>query len=251
MITAAIITKNEDANIERCLKSLGWVNEILIVDSGSIDNTLKICESYNCRIIKSDWLGFGKTKKFAVDSANNDWILSIDADEEISPALMDSIKNIDLSNIDLAFKIKRISYYLGGRVLYSGWQNDYPIRFFNRKTANFNNKPVHEKVEINSDKVIEIKSPIFHYPYKNISEHIEKINSYTTLSSNMLFKEGKKVFLIYPFLACFLKFIKVYFFRFGFLDGYRGIILCSLSAFYVYLKYIKLWSLDKDEDSSY
>ena len=132
-ISAVIITKDEEKNIERCLKSLDWVDEIVVVDSGSTDKTIEICKKYNCTIVYSDWLGFGRTKKLAVNTASNDWILSIDSDEEVTPELRNKIKEI-LTNPEFeAYRVKRKSFYLGKMINHCGWGSDYPLRLFNRK----------------------------------------------------------------------------------------------------------------------
>jgi len=246
MITVSIITKNEERNIERCLNSVGWADEIIIVDSGSSDQTLDICKKYQCKIIHTEWLGFGLTKKIGVLHSKNDWILSIDADEVVSIELANKIQDIILSSSNQCFRIKRNSFYLGKEIKYSGWQNDYPIRLFNKKFANFNEKKVHEKV-VCSKSAIKVNLPIFHYPFNSIEQHIKKIDLYSSLGAQELLEHGKKVSFFYPFFSFMAKFIKVYFIRLGFLDGKEGFILAVLSSFYSFLKYIKLWTLIKEE----
>ena len=132
-LSISIITKNEASNIKRCLESVKWADEIIVVDSGSTDGTLEICKNYHCKIIETEWLGFGRTKQIGVNAAMNDWILSIDADEEVSVNLKDEILELVQSTQFHAFNIKRVSYYLKKRIQYSGWQTDYPLRLFNKK----------------------------------------------------------------------------------------------------------------------
>ena len=151
MLSVSIITKNEEDNIERCLDSVKWANEIIIVDSGSTDHTLEICKSYNCKIIETEWLGFGLTKQIGVNAATNNWILSIDADEEVTSELKNKILELVQSTTFHAFNIKRVSYYLKKRIQYSGWQTDRPLRLFNKQYGNFNDASVHESVVINSN----------------------------------------------------------------------------------------------------
>jgi len=244
MISAAIITKNEEHNIKRCLESLQWADEIIIVDSGSTDQTLTICNNYNCKIIQTEWLGFGRTKQLAVNSTSHDWVLSIDADEVITPELQSAITTlIQESTKADGYYIKRDSYYLQRKIKYSGWQSDYPLRLFNKQHGQFNDAPVHESVEMQSDNLSTIQAPLLHYPHPTITHHIQKINLYSTLGAEKLYKKGKRTSLPYALLSGGVKFIKMYLFKRGFLDGKEGLILALLSGFYSTLKYMKLWSL--------
>ena len=243
MISVSIITKDEEANIQKCLESVKWADEIIIVDSGSTDQTLTICQSYNCKIIETEWLGFGQTKQLGVHAATNDWILSIDADETVSNELkVQILASIKVAEF-YAFNIKRISYYLEKRIKYSGWQTDYPLRLFNKKYGNFNNANVHEAVVMEKGVASIIQAPLYHYPYQSISSHINKINLYTQLGAEKLFSQNKKSTLIYALLSGLVKFLKMYLIKKGFLDGKEGLVLATLSGFSSTLKYIKLWSL--------
>ena len=244
-VSVTIITKNEEANIERCLKSLNWADEIVVVDSGSEDDTVEICKKYNCNIIETEWQGFGRTKKFAADSAKYDWIFSIDADEEATPELTDEIKQI-LQNPKLnGYRIKRKSFYLGRMINHCGWSNDYPFRLFNRKFGNFNEKEVHESVKLKGE-VGKIESPILHYTYPTIALHIEKTNRYSSLQAIEMKEREKEYSILSALLLGIYKFINMYFIRLGFLDGKEGFMLCSIASFGVYLKYIKLRELNKN-----
>jgi len=245
MISAAIITKNEENNIERCLESLSWVDEIIIIDSGSTDNTLNVCKNYNCSITSSKWLGFGKTKQLAVSKTSHNWVLSIDADEEVSRELASKIKLLLKSNDFFGYQIRRKSFYLGKKINFSGWQNDYPLRLFNKNFGNFNDNPVHEKVQLKTENISIIEEPLIHYPYPNLESHIAKINSYTSIAAENLHNQNRKTFLIVPPLAGFFKFVKTYFLKLGFLDGKIGLVLAIMSSWYVFLKYLKLWLLQR------
>ena len=236
-ISATIITFNEEANIEKCLKSLSWIDEIVVVDSFSTDKTVEICEKYNCKVIQTEWKGFGITKKYAVDSASNDWILSIDADEEVTTQLREKIKNILIDPEYFAYKIKRRSHYLGKEIKHCGWDRDFPLRLFNRQFANFNNKDVHESVVMGGKKG-RIHEAFFHYTYPTISSHIAKMNRYTDLAAS---NSDKNYSLLASIFFGINKFLKMYFLQKGFLDGKTGFVLCVNSGFGVYLKYIKAW----------
>jgi glycosyltransferase involved in cell wall biosynthesis len=237
-VTATIITKNEEANIERCLKSLDWVDEIVILDSGSTDRTLEICSRYDTKIIKTEWLGFGKTKKAVVNEASNNWIFSIDADEEVSSELKNKVKSILSQPSHAGYKIKRHSYFLGKRIKYCGWSSDYPLRLFDRTKGNFNEKEVHESVEVQGS-VITIIEPLNHYTYPTIGIQITKLNRYSDLQAGELIAAGKRYSVFTALFFAIIKFKTMYFLRLGFLDGKAGFLLCWNTAFSVYLKYVK------------
>lgn len=238
-LSAVIITLNEARNIERCLKSIDWADEILVADTGSTDQTVDVCKQLGARVIETDWLGFGPTKRWAVEKASYDWILSIDADEEVTPELRERIERIlDDANPAVAYRIKRISYYLGKRIRFCGWQRDYPLRLFNRKYGNFNLKTVHESVEFNGT-VERIDEPINHYTYPTISDHIRKMNTYTSLAGESTGQA--RCSLPGALLRALFRFFRMYLLHLGFLDGKVGFLLCLNSAFGIYLKYIKRW----------
>jgi len=247
MISASIITKNEEPNIERCLKSISWADEIVIVDSGSTDNTIDICNKFHCKIIETDWLGFGKTKQLGVNSCSHPWILSIDADEEVTPQLKDAIllKTQTITSKTVAYKIKRESYYLNKKIHYSGWNNDYPLRLFMKNSGQFNDAAVHESVIILNGTISTITAPLLHYPYPTIHKHLEKINQYSSLGAESHLHKNKHSSLLYALLSGTVKFLKMYIVKRGFLDGKEGAILAILSGFGSFTKYAKLWSLKK------
>lgn len=239
-LSVTIITKNEEHNIERCLKSVQWADEIVVVDDGSTDRTPEICRRYTSKVIHSEWLGFGLLKRLAVDSATHDWIFSIDSDEEVSEALRLKIQNILKNPEYQGYRIKRVSFYLGKRIRFCGWQRDYQLRLFNRRYGNFNEKIVHESVRITGE-VGKIEAPIFHYTYPTIHSHIERMNWYADLGLEKLITNKKSSSIAGAVVRGIAKFIKMYFFQRGFLDGKVGFVLCCNSAFGVYLKYMKLW----------
>ena len=182
-ISATIVTLNEERNIERCLKSIQWADEIVVVDSGSTDRTLAICGEYGCRIIETEWLGYARTKQLAVDAAANDWIFSIDADEAATPQLaarvMDVVKNPGRVK---GFRINRQSFYLGKKIRHSGWRRDYPLRLFHRNFGRFNLKPVHEGVEVNGE-VGQLQQVLYHYTFPTLATHVRKIELYSELGA--------------------------------------------------------------------
>jgi glycosyltransferase involved in cell wall biosynthesis len=239
-ISITIITYNEERNIDRCLNSVQWADEIIVVDSGSTDRTLAICQKYHCKVINQPWSGFGAMKHFAVNTATHDWIFAIDADEKVTDELKSIIQQIIIQPQYTGYRVKRISYYLDKKIRYSGWNHDHPIRLFNRRYGNFNDKPIHESVKIRG-KIGKIESPLLHYPYPTITSHLQKMNYYADLSAEWLARNGKSCSIFMAIISGIIKFLKMYFLQMGFLDGKYGLILARNSAFGVYLKYVKLW----------
>jgi glycosyltransferase involved in cell wall biosynthesis len=241
-VSAVIITKNNEQTIQDCLTSILWADEIVIVDSGSTDKTIEICKSFNCKIVSTPWLGFGKTKQLAVNNASNEWIFSIDSDEVCSPALRDKIMSV-LENSEYdGYTIKRTTFYLGKPIKYCGWQRDFPLRLFNKEKGTFNERPIHEYVELNGS-IGRINSILYHYSFPTLSSHFQKMDSYTDLSAEEAYSEGKKSSIVAAVLNGVFKFIKMYFLKLGLLDGTAGFVLCKNSAFGVYLKHLKIYEL--------
>jgi len=236
-ISAVIITKNEKSNIERCLKSVQWADEIIVLDNNSSDNTAQLAKNMGANIhINPKWQGFGLAKKLAVSKAKHKWIFSIDADEEVTPELKNEILKTLENPEYMIYNVKRKSFYLGKLINYCGWNKDYPKRLFNRNFADFNEKNVHESV-VSESELGTIQSPLMHYTYPTIASHIDKINNYTNLSAT----NNKKSSLCLSIFSGLLKFIKMYFFQLGILDGKHGFILSLLSSFGVTIKYLKIY----------
>ena len=260
-ISIIIVCKNEAHNIRRCLESVKWADEIVIFDTGSTDETLQICREYGCTIYNADkWEGFGHAKHSAVNYAKNDWVFSIDADEEMSIELQERMKSwewgvgsgelnsqLPTPNSQLppnGYNIKRVSFYMGKKIRFSGWQSDTPLKFFNKTKGNFNQKIVHESVQIEGKKG-KINEVLYHYTYPFIKTHITKMMFYSELGAEQDFQKGKKSDICKAIFSGLYKFIRMYLLKLGFLDGKAGLILAVNSAFGAYLKYIYLWEKTK------
>ena len=246
-ISAVIITKDEEGNIGGCLESLNWVDEIVVVDSGSSDGTLGIAQAYGARVIETPWLGFGKTKQLAVDSATHDWVLSIDADEVVTERLRDDIEAVLVNPIKQGYRISRLSFYLGRAIHFSGWRSDAPLRLFDRRSGRFNEKVVHESVEMDA-KPGHIKAQMLHYTFPTIAVHLSKIDAYSILGAQVMHAKGKKMGLLSACVHGVVKFFKMYLLKLGFLDGKEGFLLSTISSFGVSLKYFRLWELNRTGD---
>lgn len=237
-ISVAVITKNEETNISRMITSCNSFNEIVIVDSGSDDSTVETAISLGARCIKSWWRGFGAQKQFAVESCSNDWVLSLDADEELSDALSQEIKRLSLDDFTLAFEFKRVSYFLGKPVRFSGWQNDYVVRLFNRKKAHFSNDLVHEKITGYENKIRLARGIIYHYSYRSKDDVDRKIQLYGELGAQKLLETGVKPTGLYLAHAkSIFAFVRTFILRLGFLDGKTGFQIANMNREVTLKKY--------------
>ncbi|MCB9026028.1 MAG: glycosyltransferase family 2 protein [Bdellovibrionaceae bacterium] len=248
-ISAVIITKNEELNIERCIQSLiRVVDEIIIVDSYSTDNTPKICQKYpQVRFFQTDWKGFSETKNYGNQLASFEFILSLDADEELSTMLQDEILNIkNQLKENEAYYINRITNYCGKWIYHSGWLPDYQLRLFPKKDSHWNKAQVHEHIEFTNEMTIKKLSGLLnHYSYYTINEHIDRMKSYTSLGAEKVLAKNENFLLIKATVNPFLRFFKSYFLKLGILDGAYGFAISIMASFTVFLKYFKAWQSRK------
>ena len=243
-ISAVIICKNEQDNIERCLKSLNWVDEIVVYDSGSTDNTINIAQKLGAKVHQGPWLGFGPSKHEATKRASHDWILSLDADEEVSDHLRQEIQvKLATLDADYIYKIPRVSFYLGRWIRHGGWYPDYQIRLFNRTTHQWNNAEIHERVvplKGNLEHIAELENDLQHYVFKNIEHQVQTNNRYSSLQAQAMYKNKKSFSYFHLFTKPYVKFIECYFVKLGFLDGWAGYAIARNAAYSALLKWLKL-----------
>jgi glycosyltransferase involved in cell wall biosynthesis len=242
MLSVIIITKNEEYHIAKCLESVKWVDEIIVLDSGSADKTVSICRQFTPNVFETDWQGFGVQKQRALNKATGDWVLSIDADETISPELRAEIENAIKQNQHDAFLLPRLSSYCGKLIKHGGWYPDYILRLFRRDLGRFSDAIVHEIVIVNG-KMGKLNSPILHDSYKDLAEVLRKMDSYSTLGAKLLFEKGVKSSISKSVLKGLWTFFRAYILRLGFLDGSNGLMLAIYSGETTYYKYLKLWEL--------
>lgn len=241
-LSVIAITKNEESHISKCLESVKWADEIIVLDSGSADKTVEICKQFTPHVFETDWQGFGIQKQRALEKATGDWVLSIDADEIISPELRAEIENAIRQNQFDAFLLPRLSSYCGKFIKHSGWYPDDILRLFCRETGRFTDDIIHEHAVVEG-KIGKLTTPILHESYRDLSEVLEKINSYSTLQAQKLFARGAASSLSKAIFRALWKFIQTYFVKAGFLDGKHGLMLAISSAEGVYYKYLKLLEL--------
>lgn len=247
-LTVAIITFNEEKNLERTLNSVkNFADEIVIVDSGSQDRTQEIAEKFNAKFYYQKWLGYGPQRNKAINLSSNEWILNIDADEEISEELSKKIIEIKNSknNTYQIYEINFLSVCFSKKIKYGGWSNTYRIRLFKKNSGLFNENNVHEEF-ITDFKIGRIKEYIYHHSYSSLEDYFQKFNKYTTLGAIEYYKKNKKANIFSITLNPLFKFIRMYIFRLGFLDGIEGFVLAVSSAAYTMVKYYKLKEIYKN-----
>lgn len=244
-LSVIIIVKNEEHDIRSCLESVTWADEIIVLDSGSVDNTLSIAKEYTDNIyISTDWQGFGVQKNRALVHASCDWVLSLDADEHVSDALHQEIANAIQSGSPFIYKLPRLSSYCGKFIRHSGWWPDYVTRLFKRGKASFSNDLVHERLVFQGE-AAKLTAPLLHVTYKDLDEVISKINQYSTLGARNSYQKGKNGGLTSAIAHGLWAFVRTYIFRAGFLDGAEGLMLAISNAEVTYYRYLKLLYLSK------
>jgi glycosyltransferase involved in cell wall biosynthesis len=238
-ISVVIITKNEAHIIANTLQSLQPVtNDIVIVDSGSTDETVAICKKMNATVIETDWGGYGINKNKGIELAKHDWILSLDADEAIDAELQQSLLQLALANDDEVFNIRFKNFFCNKWIRFGEWGFDWHIRLFNRKKVHWNNVAVHENLVFPGDVIVtKLKGNILHYTVQNRKEYNAKTDYYARMNAKKYVEAGKKPNFFKQYLSPAFSFIQHYIFRLGFLDGAAGFIIAKTTARYTFLKY--------------
>jgi len=269
-LSVTIITKNEAAHIVDCIRSVAFADEVIVLDSGSTDDTCALAEQAGAKVFQStDWPGFGPQKNRALDYAQGDWVLSLDADERISPELAQQIVQVVRRDAQPtadqaaapttemaqggahsaaavgAYELSRLSCYGGRWMRHSGWHPDFVLRLFRRTQGRFSDDLVHESVQYQGP-VGRLEGVIYHYPYDSLSTHIKKQDHYSTAAAQSLYARGRKISVLGIVLKMFWTFVRVYIIRRGFLDGKQGLILAMMAATGNMYRYSKLWFLQRD-----
>jgi glycosyltransferase involved in cell wall biosynthesis len=240
-VSAIIITKNAGGTLRRCLESLEWTDEIIVVDSGSTDGTVAIAREVGANVhVTADWPGYGPQKNRALQHATGDWVLSIDADEWVTPAALDEMQRV-LAAPDArpAYAIPRRSSFCGRVMKHSGWWPDYVVRLFRRGAARFSDDLAHERLVVDGA-IGKLKEPLMHEAIVDLDQMLRKMNGYSTASALMLSRRGKRATLAGAVLHGWWAFMRTYFLRLGVLDGREGFMLAVANAEGSYYRYVKL-----------
>ncbi len=239
-VSVIVITKNAAGHVERALRSVSWADERIVVDSGSTDDTVARARPLATHVETREWPGYGAQKNHAAALATHDWVLSLDADEAITPALRDEIARLPRNPGPAAFRMPRVTWYLGRWIRSTDWYPDRAVRLYDRRRARWDDRPVHEGLLVDGA-TADLTGEIEHRPYADVAEHLARMNHYTTLAAAQMNADGRDArawhLVVHPPAA----FVRNYVARGGFRDGVPGLIVSMLGAVYVLLKYVKLW----------
>lgn len=241
-LSVVIITLNEEKNIERCIRSVqGVADEIVVVDSHSSDSTITIAEQLGARIVSQHFLGHLEQKNFATEQAKHDWVLSIDADEELSTELHEEIKKTKENPLASAYHFNRLNNYCGHWIRHGSWYPDRKIRLYNRNAGMWKGENPHDRWMLNNenDRPGMLKGDLLHYSYSSISDHLKKIEKYSDIAARQKVNKGQDCSILKIWLGPKWKFVKDYIIKLGFLDGYWGFLVCKLSSMENMAKYAK------------
>jgi glycosyltransferase involved in cell wall biosynthesis len=248
-LSVTIITRNEEAQIGDCLESVRWVDEIIVVDTGSADRTLEICRKYTAHVHSRPWEGYAPTKNAALDLATGDWILSLDADERVSMGLRAEIAALQqqpLATLADGFAMPRRNYLWGRWLRYGGLYPDYQVRLFKRGKGSFKARRVHESIAIDG-RVEHLHHPVDHYSYQGVSDINQRLERYSDLASLDLRDQGRSFHVIALILRPVGRFLRDYVLKQGFRDGIPGLIMAVSYAYSVFAREAKLWELTRSD----
>lgn len=250
-LSCFVIACNEADRIKRCLESLsGWVDQLIVLDSGSTDGTVEIAEAYADEVIKTDWPGFGAQRNRALGYCEHDWVLNIDADEVVTPELKSEIIEI-LSKPSLDATLIKVPWhtYFLGRLLKRGRYSTPQGKLFYKPGASFKDASVHETLQMPEEKVVTLKGALIHYSWRNYQHAVDKHLQYACLGAKDKYKRGKRTSLAFACLRFFTDFVQQFFFRLGLLDGKQGFMMAIILAQYGFNKYAALWALQQEPAS--
>lgn len=243
-LSVTIITRNEASNIRDCVKSVGWADEVVVVDQFSEDGTADMARDLGARVFTEPWHGFARQKNLAIERALGPWILSLDADERVSPQLREEIATALGQNRDIrGYFISRRNFFLGKWIRHGGWFPDYTLRLFRKGFAKFQERDVHERVVV-TGRTEHLRHSIDHYTYRSVSDYVQRMDRYSRLAAREIAKRGMGFSWTRSTLRPLFTFLKMYVLKRGFLDGREGFFLATSYAYYTFLKYWRVLEED-------
>jgi glycosyltransferase involved in cell wall biosynthesis len=244
-ISLIVIARNEEANIGRCLASAApVVSRMIVVDAHSDDRTVEVARTYTPDVFVRDWAGYAAQKQWALEQCDTEWVLWMDADEEMSSALRDEIRALDFAADGYA--VPRRVYYLGQWIRHCGWYPDHVTRLFRRERGRFADMLVHEHVELEG-RVERLRGDLYHYTYRDIAHHLAKMNEFTTLAAQQMHRQGRRVSAAGMLAHTIGAFVSMYLVKSGYRDRAAGLVVSVLGSYYVFLKYAKLLEMQRAE----
>jgi glycosyltransferase involved in cell wall biosynthesis len=248
-VTATLITLNESANLEAALESVRWADEIIVVDAESTDDTVAIARRYTDRVFVRPWPGYIAQKNFAASQASHDWIFSLDADERVTPELAAEIKALVAAGPPCpGYRMPRVSHYLGRWLRSTDWYPDYQMRLYDRRRAKWAGRYVHESIQAVGDPG-RLRAELQHHPYRDVSHHLRTIDRYSSLAAQQMVEDGRRTGPFRIVLHADAAFLRNYLLRGGIMDGAAGLIVSLLNSYYVAMKFVKLWEMEKKPEA--
>lgn len=239
--SVVVITLDEEAHIRRCLESVAWADEVVVVDAESRDKTVQIAREFTDRVLSRPWPGFAAQKNFALEQSTGEWILSLDADEEVTPELRDEIAAVVRdAGAGAGYAVRRRNIFLGQWIRHGGFWPDWQLRLFRRGRGRFGERAVHESVRVDGP-VGRLSGHLVHRSYEGVADFVERANRYSTLAAEEAVREGRRGRARELVLRPLARFVSMYLLKRGFLDGRRGLLLAALYAYYVFMRSAKIW----------
>jgi hypothetical protein len=243
-LSLVVITRNAEKDLARCLQSVKFASDIVVLDCGSQDRTQEIAKQNGARVFVEEWRGFGPQRRRVTELAKHDWVLTLDADEALSPESQAELQELLQSEpSEPAYRFPRLSFHMGRWIRHGGWYPDWQIRLYDRRRANWDTALIHEKVQ--AERVGTMEKPIQHWVFSSLTHQIETNNRYSGLGAEELAQKGRRFCLIHLLLKPKVKFLETYVWKLGFLDGLPGFIIAVGAGYSVFLKWAKLWERQK------
>jgi len=244
-LSVAVITRDEEQQIAGALESVSWADELVVVDSHSTDLTVATARRYTDRVVSHEWEGYVAQKNYAASLATHDWVLSLDADERVTPLLAAAIQSTLTGEPSCAaYRMSRVTWHLGRWIRTTDWYPDYQVRLYDRRRARWTGRYVHERMTVDGP-VGDLDGELQHFAYRDIADHVETIDRYTTYAARQMHESGRRARWPHLGLHPPLAFLRNFVARRGFRDGSVGLIVSAMNAYYVFLKFAKLWELSR------